>query len=71
MFSILLNRFEIHNDFHHSLQILSESNLGYIFHQDYSENVSFSPTFEPQDSHFSLKQTSLHCTVVYDDKKYL
>ena len=32
---------------------------------DYSENVSCSPKFEPQDAHFSGKQTSLHCTVIH------
>ena len=30
---------------------------------DYSENLSCTPKFEPQDAHFSSKQTSLHCTV--------
>ena len=31
---------------------------------DYSENVLCIPQFEPQDTHFSGKQTSLHCTVM-------
>ena len=67
----MLQRFEIHNDVHHWLQILSDSDLGYIFHQAYSENISGSPKFDPQDAHFSSKQTSLHCTVVYDNEKDL
>ena len=32
---------------------------------DYSENISNSPKYEPQDAHFSSKQISLHCTVVH------
>ena len=46
-------------------QILEDSELGYIFHFDFSENVSCTPKFEPQDAHFSGKQTSLHCSVIY------
>ena len=61
----LLHRYEIKNDKYHWPQILNDTNLGYIFHQDYSENISCSPKFEPQDAHFSSKQTSLHCTVVH------
>ena len=69
----LVHRYEIVNDnfLWPQLQILAESNLGYIFHQDYSENISSTPKFEPQDAHFSGKQTSLHSSVVYppSDKK--
>ena len=43
--------------------------MGPIFHEDYSENVSASPKYEPQDAHFSTKQTSLHCSVVYCAEK--
>ena len=32
---------------------------------DFSENVSGSPKYEPQDAHFSKKQFSLHCTVAH------
>ena len=31
---------------------------------DYSENVSCTPKYEPQDAHFSGNQTTLHCTVL-------
>ena len=67
----LIHRFEIKNDSFHWPQILSNSKYGYVFRQDYSENISMSPKYEPQDAHFSSKQTSLHCSVVYsptDDK---
>ena len=63
---------EIHNDAHHWLQILSNFDLfqlNYIFHQDYLENINCSPKFDPQDAQFTSKQTSLHCTVVYDNDK--
>ena len=64
----LLHRFEI-TDVHNWLQILSDSTLGYIFHQYYSENIIYSPKLEPHDAHFASKQTSLHCTAVYDNEK--
>jgi hypothetical protein len=63
----LLHRFEIKNDQHHWKNILENPKCGTIFHQDFSENLSASPKFEPQDAHFSGKQTSLHCTVVHKD----
>ena len=62
--SYLRHRFEIKNDGHHWPVILRNSELGYVLHMDYLENVSYIPKFEPQDAHFSGKQTSLHCTVV-------
>ena len=31
----------------------------------FSENVSDSPKYEPQDVHFSKKQFPLHCTVAH------
>ena len=65
----MLHRFEIHNDVHHWPQILSDFDLDYIFHQDYSGNISPNTKFEPQDAHFSSKQASLHCIIVYDKGK--
>ena len=49
---------------------------GFIFHLDYSENLSVTPKLEPQDAHFGSKQTSLHCAVVHSafnsgDVKYV
>ena len=39
---------------------------------DYSENISGTPKFEPQDAHFAEKQLTLHCTVSYgEEKEYL
>ena len=43
----LLHRYEIKNDSFHWPQIMSDTDLGIIFHQDYSENISCSPKFEP------------------------
>ena len=62
--SYMNHRFEIKNDIYYWLRISGNSNLGYIFHMDFSENVSCTPKFEPQDAHFSGKETSLHCSVV-------
>ena len=61
----LLHRYEIINDAFVWPQIRDDSSLGYVFHQDYSENITCIPKYEPQDAHFLGKQTSLHCTVIY------
>ena len=61
--SYLNHRFEIKNDQYHWPSIL-QNDMGYTFHMDYSENISCTPKHEPQDAHFSGKQTSLSCTVV-------
>ena len=63
--SYLHHRYEIKNDHYLWPQILENTQLGYVFHMDYSENISCAPKFEPQDAHFSGKQVSLHCTVVH------
>ena len=60
----LLHRYECKNDQHHWPLILANG-LGTTFHMDYSENLSTTPKFQPQDAHFNNKQTSLHCVVVY------
>ena len=62
--SYMHHRFEIKNDVYRWPLILNDSKLGYVFHMDYSENISCTPKFEPQDAHFSGKQTSLHCNVI-------
>ena len=61
----LNHRYEIKNDQYIWPKILAETDLGYVFHMDFSENISATPKFEPQDAHFSGKQTSLHCTVIH------
>ena len=38
---------------------------GPIFHLDYSENITTTLKFEPQQAHFSKQQISLHCAVMY------
>ena len=63
--SYLHHRYEIKNDHYLWPQILENTQLGYVFQMDYSENISCTPKFEPQDAHFSGKQVSLHCTVVH------
>ena len=63
--SYLLHRFECRNDIHVWPQILHAS-PSYIFHLDYSENITVTPKYEPQDAHSSAKQTSLHCAVVHN-----
>ena len=61
----LVHRYECMNDNFIWQQILDRSELGYIFHLDFSENVGCTPKFKPHDTHFSGKKTSLHCNVVY------
>jgi hypothetical protein len=60
----LEHRWEIKNDHLMWPKILEQSSLGYVYHMDYSENVTCTPKHEPQDAHFSGKQTVLHCTVL-------
>ena len=60
----LKHRFQIANDKFEWKKILyTIPEFGVIYHMDYSENLSGSPKFEPQDAHFSKKQFTLHCTV--------
>lgn len=63
--SYLHHRFEIKNDQYLWPLVLNETQHGYVFHMDFSENIQCTPKEEPQDAHFSSKQTSLHCTVVH------
>ena len=60
----LLHRFECKNNIFLWPQILNAS-PGFVFHLDFSENISATPKFEPQDAHFGSKQTSLHCAVIH------
>ena len=43
----------------------SVSKYGRIYHLDYSNNLQFSPKFEPQLAHFNKNQYLLHCTVAH------
>ena len=36
---------------------------------DYSENITQSFKYEPQELHFNKKQYSLHCTVKHEEVK--
>ena len=58
------------NDKHEWKQILETVKvIGPVFHMDFSENITASPKFEPQSSHFSKRQFSLHCTVMHTAKE--
>ena len=67
-FVYLKHRFEIKNDTFLWPNICDASWLGYIFHMGFSENIACTPKHEPQDAHFSGKQT-LHCSVVHVPEK--
>ena len=71
--SYLYHRYQIENDKYVWPQILETTNkFGRIFWMDYSENISGTPKFEPEDAHFAKKQLTLHCTVSYgEEKEYL
>lgn len=63
----LKHRYLVENDKQEWRNILNTiSDIGPIFHMDFSENLSGTPKFEPQSDHFSKQQFSLHCTVKYD-----
>ena len=58
------HKYQVYNDIHHWPIILgTASEIGSIYHMDFSENLSQMHKFEPQSSHFSKAQYSLHCTV--------
>ena len=60
----LVHKYEVFNDMHHWPVILSTtSEIGSIYHMDFSENVSQMHNSGPQSSHFNKAQYSLHCTV--------
>ena len=60
----LVHKCEVFNGMHHWPVILSTtSEMGLIYHMDFSENTSQMHKFEPQSSHFNKAQYSLHCTV--------
>ena len=62
----LYHRYQIENDnFIWRKVIETVEPLGNIYWMDYSENLSGTPKYEPQDAHFSKKQFTLHCTVGY------
>ena len=60
----LVHMYEVFNDIHHWPVILSTtSEMGLIYHMDFSENISQMHKFEPQSSQFNKAQYSFHCTV--------
>ena len=59
----LYHRYQIENDKKKWKNILQTTDRGDIFWMDYSENITGTPKFEPQDSHFAKKQFSLVCIV--------
>ena len=68
--SYLYHQYQIENDKYVWPQILETTNkFGRIFWMDYSENISGTPKFEPEDARFAKKQLTLHCTVSYGEEK--
>ena len=61
----ITHKFEVYNNAFHWPKIISSiPGIAKIYHLDYSENMTHQYKFEPQSSHFSKKQFSLHCTVL-------
>ena len=62
----LVHRFQEQNDKYEWKFILETvGEMGPILHMDFSENITATPKFVPQSSHFSKRQFSLHCTVMH------
>ena len=53
------------NKYHWKKVLNSVSEIGPIFHLDYSENLQTTPKFEPQAAHFNKRQHLLHCAVAH------
>jgi len=65
----LMHRYQVNNDVFQWPIILATTNTyGPIFHMDFSENLSQMYKYEPQSSHFSKRQFSLHCTVKHSNE---
>ena len=59
-----MHKFDVYNDTFHWPHILSTTtDIGEIYHLDYSENIAQQYKYEPQSAHCSKRQFSLHCTV--------
>ena len=57
------HKFEVYNDaFNWSKVLETTKDIGEIYHMDFSENLAQQYRYEPQSSHFSKRQFSLHCT---------
>ena len=57
-------KYQVYNDIYHWLVVLgTTSEIGPIYHMDFSENLLQIHKFKPQSSLFSKAQYSLHCTV--------
>ena len=66
----LTHRYQVCNDSYYWPQILNTiGDLEPIYHMDYSENITQSIKYEPQEPHFNKKQYSLHCTVKHEEDK--
>ena len=62
------HKYLVYNDKHHWPRILATvSDLGPIYHMDYSENMAQMHKFEVQSAHFNKRNYSLHCTVEHVD----
>ena len=57
-------KYQVYNDIYHWFVVLgTTSEIGPIYHMDFSENFLQIHKFKPQSSLFSKAQYSLHCTV--------
>lgn len=66
----MIYRYQLRNNSYHWPQILNTTgDFGPTYHIDYSENITQSFKYEPQESHFNKKQYSLHCTVKHEEEK--
>ena len=58
------HKYQVYNDSHHWSTVLgTTSEIGPIYHMDFSENLMQIHKLKPQSSLFSKAQYSLHCTV--------
>ena len=63
------HRYEVYLDKYIWPKIISTASQDNpIFHMDFSENLQFTPKFEPQPAHFNKKQSTLYCTVIHTFK---
>ena len=63
----LKHRYLVENNRYEWRNILSTvSDIGPIFHMDFSENYSERQNLKQQSAHFSKQQFSLHCKVKHD-----
>ena len=64
------HKYQVFNDkFHWPRIMATRSDIGVVYHKDYSEDLSQRYKFEHQSFHFNKKQYSLYCTVKHTSDK--